>query len=244
MLRTFNCGIGMIAVVARDRADAVMRACCEAARVPSASARHCAANGEQVSHCRTSQAVMTRRRIAILISGRGSNMACTDRGRARRPIFPARSRWCSPNRPEAAGLRWRARAGIEALAIDHTAYPDRASFERRSTTLLVARHRPRSASRASCASSTARVRRKLGRPDDQHPPVAAAAFSRHRHAPAGARRRRPRPWLHGAFRCAGARCRADHRPGRGAGAVRATRRRSSPRACWRRSTCSIRRRSG
>jgi phosphoribosylglycinamide formyltransferase-1 len=71
---------------------------------------------------------MTRRRIAILISGRGSNMvslieaaSCLD--------FPGEIALVLSNRPDAAGLERAREAGIEALAIDHKAYSTRESFE-------------------------------------------------------------------------------------------------------------------
>ena len=70
-------------------------------------------------------------------------------------------------------------------------------------------------------------------PDAQHPPLAAARLPGPRHAPAGARGRRAHPRLHGAFRRARARCRADHRAGRGAGAAGRHAKRRSPPACSR-----------
>jgi phosphoribosylglycinamide formyltransferase-1 len=70
----------------------------------------------------------TRRRVAILISGRGSNMASLIEA-ARAPDFPAEIALVLSNRPDAGGLARATEAGIEALAIDHKAYPDRESFE-------------------------------------------------------------------------------------------------------------------
>jgi phosphoribosylglycinamide formyltransferase-1 len=69
-----------------------------------------------------------KKRIGILISGRGSNMrslidAC------RRPDYPAEIVVVVSNRPEAPGLAIARDAGIPALAIDHKAYPNRAAFE-------------------------------------------------------------------------------------------------------------------
>ena len=69
-------------------------------------------------------------RLAILISGRGSNMealltAAKDAG------YPARPVIVISNRPEAKGLETARREGIEALAIDHKRFgKDREAFER------------------------------------------------------------------------------------------------------------------
>lgn len=67
-------------------------------------------------------------RVAILISGRGSNMMSLVKA-ARTPDFPARVAVVISNRPDAAGLRWAAEQGIETDAIDHAAFADRQGFE-------------------------------------------------------------------------------------------------------------------
>jgi phosphoribosylglycinamide formyltransferase-1 len=72
---------------------------------------------------------MTRRRVAILISGRGSNMVSLIEA-ARQPDYPAEIALVLSNRPEAGGLDRAREAGIEALAVDHKAFPDREGFER------------------------------------------------------------------------------------------------------------------
>ncbi len=72
---------------------------------------------------------MTRRSIAILISGRGSNMVSLIEA-ARAPDFPAEIRLVLSNRPDAGGLAWAAEARIETVGIDHRSYPDRESFDR------------------------------------------------------------------------------------------------------------------
>jgi phosphoribosylglycinamide formyltransferase-1 len=71
---------------------------------------------------------MTRRRVAILISGRGSNMGSLIEA-ARSADFPAEIALVLSNRPDAAGLDRAREAGIAALAVDHKAYPSRESFE-------------------------------------------------------------------------------------------------------------------
>jgi phosphoribosylglycinamide formyltransferase-1 len=69
-----------------------------------------------------------RKRVAILISGRGSNMqALVDAARA--PDYPAEIVLVISNRPEAPGLAWAKAQGLPALALDHTRYESRAHFE-------------------------------------------------------------------------------------------------------------------
>ncbi|KNY23554.1 phosphoribosylglycinamide formyltransferase [Methylobacterium sp. ARG-1] len=67
-------------------------------------------------------------RVAVLISGRGSNMVALIEA-AKDPAYPAEIVLVLSNRPDAAGLARAAEAGIPARAIDHRAFPDRASFD-------------------------------------------------------------------------------------------------------------------
>ena len=69
------------------------------------------------------------RRVAILISGRGSNMASLIEA-AQAEDFPAQIALVLSNRPDAEGLERAKAAGIATLAIDHKAFPDRESFDR------------------------------------------------------------------------------------------------------------------
>jgi phosphoribosylglycinamide formyltransferase-1 len=68
------------------------------------------------------------RRIAILISGRGSNMVSLIEA-ARSPDFPAEIALVLSNRPDAGGLERAREAGIEALAIDHRSFSTRDGFD-------------------------------------------------------------------------------------------------------------------
>jgi phosphoribosylglycinamide formyltransferase 1 len=67
-------------------------------------------------------------RVAILISGRGSNMVTLIEA-AKGEGYPAEIALVLSNRPEAAGLALAARAGIPARAVDHRTFPDRAAFD-------------------------------------------------------------------------------------------------------------------
>lgn len=69
-----------------------------------------------------------RRRVAVLISGRGSNMerlVCA----ADDPAHPAAVVAVIANRPDAAGLAWAAARGLPTVALDHRAYGSRAAFD-------------------------------------------------------------------------------------------------------------------
>lgn len=69
-----------------------------------------------------------RRRVAVLISGRGSNMVSLIEA-ARRADYPAEIALVVSNRPDAGGLAHAAGAGVPTVAIDHKSFPDRAAFE-------------------------------------------------------------------------------------------------------------------
>ena len=73
---------------------------------------------------------MQKRRVGILISGRGSNMQALVNA-MRTPGFPAEPVVVLSNRPEAEGLEWAKAQGIAAPAIDHKAYANRMAFEAR-----------------------------------------------------------------------------------------------------------------
>lgn len=70
----------------------------------------------------------TKKRVAILISGRGSNMQALVAA-ARAPDYPAEIALVISNRPEAPGLAWAKEQGLPALALDHKLYESRAHFE-------------------------------------------------------------------------------------------------------------------
>ncbi len=73
---------------------------------------------------------MSRKRVAILISGRGSNMAALISA-ARAPDFPAEIVLVVSNNPEAPGLAHARDAGIATAIIDHRPFgKDREAFER------------------------------------------------------------------------------------------------------------------
>lgn len=75
-------------------------------------------------------------RVVVLLSGRGSNFQAIAEAQLPIDIVAVIS-----NRPQAAGLVYARERGLTAIALDHSAHPDRAAFD----ALLVdeiERHRP------------------------------------------------------------------------------------------------------
>jgi phosphoribosylglycinamide formyltransferase-1 len=73
---------------------------------------------------------MTRKRVAVLISGRGSNMVALIEA-AKAPGYPAEIVLVVSNVPEAAGLARAQADGIATAVVDHRAFgKDRGAFER------------------------------------------------------------------------------------------------------------------
>jgi phosphoribosylglycinamide formyltransferase-1 len=81
---------------------------------------------------------MSKKRVAVLISGRGSNMAALIAA-AQSPDYPAKIVLVVSNRPDAAGLVHANEAGIATAVVDHAAFgEDRKAFERALDMKLVA----------------------------------------------------------------------------------------------------------
>ena len=73
---------------------------------------------------------MSRKRVAILISGRGSNMASLIEA-AKASDYPAEIALVISNRPDAVGLELARKAGVPTAVVDHRPHgKDRAAFER------------------------------------------------------------------------------------------------------------------
>ena len=80
---------------------------------------------------------VTRKRVGVLISGRGSNLqalldACAD------PAFPAEIVLVISNKAEAPGLERAARAGVPAQVVARRDHPDRAACDAAMTAALEA----------------------------------------------------------------------------------------------------------
>jgi phosphoribosylglycinamide formyltransferase-1 len=72
---------------------------------------------------------MARKRVAILISGRGSNMAALIAA-AKAADYPTEIALVLSNRPDAAGLAHARDAGIATAVVDHKSHKDKETFER------------------------------------------------------------------------------------------------------------------
>ena len=71
---------------------------------------------------------MTRKRVAILISGRGSNMSALIEA-ARAPDYPAEIVGVFSNRPDAPGLDFARARGIPTVAVSHRDFTSREDFD-------------------------------------------------------------------------------------------------------------------
>jgi phosphoribosylglycinamide formyltransferase 1 len=79
---------------------------------------------------------MVKKRVAVLISGRGSNMAALIEA-AKERSYPAEIALVVSNRPDAAGLARAEADAIPTAVVDHRPYgKDRAAFERALQTVL------------------------------------------------------------------------------------------------------------
>ena len=72
--------------------------------------------------------MVARKKIGILISGRGSNMAALIAA-AREPGFPGEIALVISNRATAPGLQTATASGIATHVIDHKSYPSREAFD-------------------------------------------------------------------------------------------------------------------
>jgi phosphoribosylglycinamide formyltransferase-1 len=69
-----------------------------------------------------------KKRVGVLISGRGSNMTALIEA-ARDPAYPAEIVCVISNRPDAEGLKRAEAAGLPAVAVDHAMFASREAFE-------------------------------------------------------------------------------------------------------------------
>jgi phosphoribosylglycinamide formyltransferase-1 len=73
---------------------------------------------------------MTKKRVAVLISGRGSNMSALIEA-AKDDAYPAEIALVLSDRPDAAGLRHAQAAAVATVTVDHSRHAsERADFER------------------------------------------------------------------------------------------------------------------
>src|SRR5215470_2814366 len=77
---------------------------------------------------RRDEASMTRRKVAVVISGRGSNLAALIAA-ARAPEYPAEIVLVISNRADAGGLALAQEAGIATAVVPHRDYARREDFD-------------------------------------------------------------------------------------------------------------------
>lgn len=78
---------------------------------------------------------MAKTKIAVLISGRGSNMQAIVEA-AEAEDYPAEIALVVSNNPDAAGLAWADERGIDTEVLDHRDYETREEFEKALDTLI------------------------------------------------------------------------------------------------------------
>src|SRR5689334_3682624 len=69
-------------------------------------------------------------RLAVLVSGTGTNLASLLEAQAAGTLAPAQVVLVLSNRPGVAALEVAARAGVTTAVVDHTRYAERADFDR------------------------------------------------------------------------------------------------------------------
>ncbi|EDV99019.1 trifunctional purine biosynthetic protein adenosine-3 [Drosophila grimshawi] len=147
--RTYNCGLGLILVVAPDRVESVMqklRYSQRAAVVGEVIARKDPKKSQVVVHnfeaaVKRSQQLLgrPRRRVAVLISGNGSNLqALIDATRDSAQALHAEITLVISNKAAVFGLERAAKAGIPALIISHRDFASREDYDTELTRHLVA----------------------------------------------------------------------------------------------------------
>ncbi|TDG46146.1 hypothetical protein AWZ03_007488 [Drosophila navojoa] len=147
--RTYNCGLGLILVVAPQQAELVMqqlRYTQRAVVVGEVVARKDARKPQVlVQHfdsllARSQRLLLVpRRRVAVLISGTGSNLqALIDASRDSAQALHADIRLVISNKPGVLGLERASRAGIPSLVISHKDFAKREDYDAELTRHLVA----------------------------------------------------------------------------------------------------------
>ena len=165
MRRTFNCGIGGVLVCAPDTVDACIAALTEAGETAGVIWRDCGARR------------MTRAKLAVLISGRGTNLQSLIDASAD-SAFPAEVSLVISNRPKAEGLERATKAGIHQLVIDHKDFQTREDFDDALHDALRTTKIDYVCLAGFYAHAHAKVRRRLAREIDQYPSITIACVQR------------------------------------------------------------------
>lgn len=145
MLRTFNCGIGMVLIVSPENQAEVMNITRSHGALVIGSLQARPAGGARVLVDNFASALdFTRRmpqlhmkRVAVLVSGDGSNLqALLDSTREPAQCMCAEVALVVSNKPAAFALKRAQRAGVPTLVFDHKEYESREAFDRAITAAL------------------------------------------------------------------------------------------------------------
>ncbi len=130
MLRTFNCGIGMIVIVGPGDVEPVLGHLGDEAKVIGAIGERGRGAAGPLHRQACSERVVTKKRVGVLISGRGSNLQALIEA-CKAPDYPAKIVLVVSNVPGAQGLLRAEASLIPALVIDHTGLRLARSLRRR-----------------------------------------------------------------------------------------------------------------
>ncbi|XP_013144000.1 PREDICTED: trifunctional purine biosynthetic protein adenosine-3 [Papilio polytes] len=139
MLRTFNCGIGMVLIVSpEDQADVMNITRSFGAMVigsvqarPAGGARVLVDNFASALDFTRRMPLLNNKRVAVLVSGGGSNLqALVEAAREPAHCMCAEVALVVCNKPAAYALKRAEAAGIPALVFNHKDYSSREEFDR------------------------------------------------------------------------------------------------------------------
>ncbi|CAG4955900.1 unnamed protein product [Colias eurytheme] len=139
MLRTFNCGIGMVLIVSPEHQAEVMNITRSFGAMvigsiqarPAGGARVLVDNFASALDFTRRMPLLTNKKVAVLVSGSGSNLqALIDSTRDRTQCMCAEIALVVSNKPDAFALKRAENAGIPALVFNHKEYASREEFDR------------------------------------------------------------------------------------------------------------------
>ena len=180
MLKTFNAGVGMVLAVSATEAEALKAVLQDAGETVYTLGT--VTQSEGVAYTGFTR---LKKRVAILISGGGSNMVSLAQDMtADHPCEPV---LVVSNIPDAGGLPKAAAMGIATATLDHKAFgKDRLAFEAALHDILTEAKPDIVCSGRVYADFIARLYPAMGGQDAQYPPFVIAKVSRTSHAPARA----------------------------------------------------------
>ena len=240
MLRTFNCGLGLIAVLRPGTDDAAIAAFASHGQQACVIGRLVEGKGEAQGRLQgQARAVTARKRTAVLISGRGTNLEALIAAAATSG-YPAEIALVISNIAGVEGLARAEKSGIATRTIPHRNYKSREAFDDAVHAALT-----ENAIDLVCLAGFMRIlvrrfRAEMGGPDAQHPSLASAGLQGTACPSPGTGSRRADFRLHRAFRGACTRFRSGDRAGRHSGPAGRRPKIRLPRARSKPSTASIR----